>query len=126
MSKLHGKSVLLGIGIGTILTAILGLIFFLGYTPELDEARVKELAREYGMVEPGDFPVKATIEISEEDTVSDVTAKLQKAGIIKKADGFTFQTKLVSSRLQDKIKPGVYEFNGGESEEEIISILTAE
>jgi len=31
MSKLHGKSVLLGIGIGVIITALLGLIYSLGY-----------------------------------------------------------------------------------------------
>jgi len=31
MGKLHGKSVLLGIGIGVIVTALLGLIYSMGY-----------------------------------------------------------------------------------------------
>lgn len=31
MGKLHGKSVLLGIGIGIIITGLLGFIFSLGY-----------------------------------------------------------------------------------------------
>ncbi len=30
MSRLHGKSVLLGFGIGVIITALLGLIYSLG------------------------------------------------------------------------------------------------
>lgn len=122
MGKLHGKSVLLGIGIGTILTALLGFIFFLGYRPDMDEARVKELARKYGMVEPGEIG-KTTIEITENFTLAEVAEKLVKAGLVRKNNEKTFQLKLASRKAKEKILPGVYEFRGNETEEEILDIL---
>jgi cell division protein YceG involved in septum cleavage len=122
MSKLHGKSVLLGMGIGTILTALLGLIFFLGYRPDMDEAKVKELARKYGMVEPGELG-SIEVEIPKGITLTELTEKLAEAGLIKQENKVSFQIKLASQKVQDTIKPGVYEFNGGESEEQIISKL---
>jgi cell division protein YceG involved in septum cleavage len=122
MSKLHGKSVLLGMGIGTILTALLGLVFFLGYRPDMDEAKVKELARKYGMVEPGELG-SIVIEIPKGTTLTELTEKLAEAGLIKQENKVSFQIKLASQKVQDKIKPGAYEFNGGESEEQIISKL---
>lgn len=122
MGKLHGKSVLLGIGIGTILTALLGFIFFLGYRPDMDEARVKELARKYGMVEPGEIG-KTTIEITENFTLAEVAEKLVKAGLVRKDNEKTFQLKLASRKAKEKILPGVYEFRGNETEEEILDIL---
>lgn len=122
MSKLHGKSVLLGMGIGTILTALLGLIFFLGYQPEMDETKVKELARKYGMVEPGDSG-SITIVVPEDITLTGLTEKLAEAGLVEQENKVSFQIKLAGRKVQDKIKPGVYEFHGGESEEQIINIL---
>jgi len=122
MSGLHGKSVLLGIGIGTILTALLGLIFFLGYKPEMDEAKVKELARKYGMVEAGEQAGFLKIEITKGETISEITEKLAKTGLIK--DSVSFQIKIVNRNLKDEIKPGIYEFRGNENEDEIIAIIT--
>ncbi len=122
MSKLHGKSVLLGMGIGTILTALLGLIFFLGYQPEMDETKVKELARKYGMVEPGELGT-VTIEIPSGFTLTELTEKLAAAGLISEDERVAFQIKLAGRKAQEKIQPGVYEFHGGENEEEIIDTL---
>lgn len=122
MSKLHGKSVLLGIGIGTILTALLGLIFFLGYRPEMDEAKVKELARKYGMVEAGEHAESIKIEIIKGETLSAITEKLAKAELIN--DAVSFQIKIVNRNIKDEILPGIYEFNGSENEDEIIAIIT--
>ncbi|MBP7175712.1 MAG: hypothetical protein KBA53_05765 [Thermoclostridium sp.] len=122
MSKLHGKSVLLGMGIGTILTAMLGLIFFLGYQPEMDEAKVKELARKYGMVEPGESG-DIKIEIMKGFTLTELTEKLAAAGLISEDERVSFQIKLAGRKAQEKIQPGVYEFHGGENDEQIIDIL---
>lgn len=122
MSKLHGKSVLLGMGIGTILTALLGLIFFLGYTPDMDEAKVKEQARKYGMIDSSELPGKVTIEVQKEDTLSDITNKLEKAGLVK--EPVSFQIKAASRKVKDNILPGTYEFAGYENDEGILDILT--
>ncbi|NLY17974.1 MAG: endolytic transglycosylase MltG [Clostridiaceae bacterium] len=122
MSKLHGKSVLLGMGIGIILTAVLGIIFFLGYAPEMDEAKVKDLARKYGMIEPHEHPGKLEITISEDDTITGIVKKLEQLGIVKNA--VSFQIKIVNRNAKDKILPGTYEFVGNESEDEVIDILT--
>ncbi len=128
MTKLHGKSVLLGMGIGTILTALLGLIFFLGYKPEMDEAKVRELARKYGMVDPQErsnmvHKGSMIIEIKEEDTLTDITERLVNAGLVK--DSFSFQIKVINQKVKDGIIPGFYEFQGNESDQGIIDILTA-
>lgn len=122
MSKLHGKSVLLGMGIGIILSAIFGIIFFLGYTPEMDEAKVKDLARKYGMIEPHENPGRLEVIITKDDTVTSITKKLEQLGIVKNA--VSFQIKIVNRNAKDKILPGKYEFTGNESEDEIIDILT--
>lgn len=122
MSKLHGKSVLLGMGIGTILTALLGLVFFLGYQPEMDETKVKDLARKYGMVEPGELGVM-TVEIPKDITLTGLTEKLAEAGLVKQENKVSFQIKLAGRKVLDQIKPGDYEFHGGENEEQIIDIL---
>lgn len=121
MSKLHGKSVLLGIGIGIILTAMLGIIFFLGYTPDMDEAKVKKLAKQYGMVEPSEQEIPLFISIAEGDSITNITNKLAELGIIDNI--VSFQIKIVNGNAKNKIMPGIYEFRGNESEDEIIDIL---
>ncbi|NLN64542.1 MAG: hypothetical protein GX144_03880 [Clostridiaceae bacterium] len=124
MTKLHGKSVLLGMGIGTILTALLGFIFFLGYQPEMDEAKIRELAYQYGMVDPGAMG-SITVTIMKDDTLLDVTEKLASVGLIKQEDMVSFQIRLASLKAKEKkdIIPGTYEFQGNEGQEEIIGIL---
>ncbi|MDI9481703.1 MAG: hypothetical protein QM315_00770 [Bacillota bacterium] len=127
MTKIHGKSVLLGMGLGVILTALLGCIFFLGYTPEMDEAKVKSLAKKYGMIEPGEITRigvngKISIEVEESDTLAQIAKKLQDTGLIK--ENMQFQLKVLNQKAEDKIFPGVYKFNGNENEQEIINSLT--
>jgi hypothetical protein len=95
MTKIHGKSVLLGMGLGVILTALLGCIFFLGYTPEMDEAKVKSLAKKYGMIEPGEITRigvngKISIEVEESDTLAQIAKKLQDTGLIKENMQFVY------------------------------------
>ncbi|HEY8501021.1 MAG TPA: hypothetical protein VIL89_10405 [Clostridia bacterium] len=127
MTKIHGKSVLLGMGLGIILTALLGCIFFLGYTPDMDEAKIKSLAKKYGMIEPGELAQisvsgRITIEVEEKDTLSQIAKKLRDIGLIKET--MQFQLKVLNRKSEDKILPGIYEFTGNEDEQEIINILT--
>jgi hypothetical protein len=129
MTKIHGKSVLLGMGLGVILTALLGCIFFLGYTPEMDEAKVKSLAKKYGMIEPGEITRigvngKISIEVEESDTLAQIAKKLQDTGLIK--ENMQFQLKVLNQKAEDKIFPGVYrdtyDMNGNLIKTEKISV----
>lgn len=122
MSNLHGKSVLLGMGIGIILTAFLGTVFFLGYTPEMDKAKVMDLAKKYGMIEPQEQVIKLEVTITDQDSITDIIKKLDNLGIIN--DIVSFQIKTVNNNVKDKIVPGTYEFNGNETEDEIVNIIT--
>jgi gas vesicle protein len=51
MRKVHEKSVLLGIGIGMIITAIAGMIFSAGNNKELSKEEIISRAKGYGLVE---------------------------------------------------------------------------
>lgn len=120
--KLHVKSVFFGMGIGIILTAIIGMIFFLGYTPEMDKAKVMELARKYGMVDSAEIRKPLEVTISKEDTVKAITEKLVSLGLVE--DAVTFQIKIINRNAKDNIISGNYEFTGLESEDEIIDKIT--
>ncbi|HZK27201.1 MAG TPA: hypothetical protein VFD00_06655 [Thermoclostridium sp.] len=122
MGKLHGKSVLLGVGIGVILTALIALVFSIGYRPELDKDKVKELARGYGMVDLKDVNKPLRIEIKEGDTITHIAKQLAEKGLIQ--DEVSFQIKVVNRNLKEQIKTGIFELNGDESEDVIIEIIT--
>lgn len=115
MNKLHGKSVLLGMGIGIILTALLGLIFTLGYSPQTARPRGGEQINQSGGT--------LRLEITKEDTLTEITEKLTELKLVENA--VTFQIKIVSRKIQDQIIPGTYEFQGNEDEEEVLKILTS-
>lgn len=57
MQKFHIKSILLGIGMGIIITSILSMIYLAGINPEsnISKEKVIELAKKYGMVENTGF-----------------------------------------------------------------------
>ena len=40
MRLLDSKSIILGLGIGIIITSLLGVIFFAGYEPQLSDANI--------------------------------------------------------------------------------------
>lgn len=127
MTRIHGKSILLGMGFGTIFTALIGCIFFLGYTPDMDEAKVKTLAKKCGMIEPGELAQisvngRISIEVEESDTLAEIAKKLNDMGLL--TETMQFQLKVLNQKAEGKILPGVYEFTGNEDEQEIIDILT--
>lgn len=51
MRKVHEKSIVLGIGIGMIITAIAGMIFSAGTPKELSKEEIISLAKGYGLIE---------------------------------------------------------------------------
>lgn len=55
MRKVHEKSIFLGIGIGMIITAIVGMIFSAGSPKELSKAEIISLAKGYDLVEKVKF-----------------------------------------------------------------------
>ena len=88
----------------------------------MNEDKVKELARGYGMVELKDVKAPLRIEIKKDDTVAHIAKKLVEKGLIQ--DEVSFQIKIVNRNLKEHIKTGVFEFNGDESEDAIIEIIT--
>lgn len=52
MRKVYGKSVVLGIGIGMIITATAGMIYSAGNQNKLSKEEIISLAKEYGLKEP--------------------------------------------------------------------------
>jgi hypothetical protein len=52
MRKVHEKSILLGIGIGMIITAIAGMIYSAGTHKELTREEIISRAKGYGLIEP--------------------------------------------------------------------------
>jgi hypothetical protein len=55
MRKLHEKSIVLGIGIGMIITSIAGMIYSAGTQKELGKEEIISLAKTYGLIEPAGF-----------------------------------------------------------------------
>ncbi|HEY5583625.1 MAG TPA: ABC transporter substrate-binding protein [Ruminiclostridium sp.] len=55
MKKVHEKSIVLGIGIGMIITAISGMIFSAGTNKELSKSEIISLAKGYGLIEQVKF-----------------------------------------------------------------------
>lgn len=55
MKKLHEKSIVLGIGIGMIITSIAGMIYSAGTQKELSKEEIISLAKTYGLIEPAGF-----------------------------------------------------------------------
>ncbi len=92
MKRLHGKSVLLGMGIGIILTALLGMLFFLGYQPVPDDESVMKRAEVLGMVQASEIIVDGIhrqvdggwrVETKDGETMQDFALRLKNAGVIK-------------------------------------------
>lgn len=63
MKNFHIKSIILGVGIGMVLTAIISIIFLAGIdmSKTLSKDQVIKLAKEYGMVESGSTGQKQSV-----------------------------------------------------------------
>ncbi|MFZ5987409.1 MAG: hypothetical protein ACOYWZ_09855 [Bacillota bacterium] len=73
MQKFHVKSIILGLGIGVVLTSIIGIIYSAGMNPEMSKDEIIARAKQYGMVLSSDI-IKSDIDkesINEDRDVED-------------------------------------------------------
>lgn len=130
MKLIDGKSVLLGMGIGIIITSILGFIFFLGYQPQLSDTEIIDRAKHLGLTDNiaqnGDFvrnqDGSLTFVITEGEDASQVAEKLYAAGII--GSSIEFELIIKKDNLQDAIKPGKYRLSFNNDINNIIEMIT--
>lgn len=130
MKLIDGKSVLLGMGLGIIMTSILGVIFFLGYEPQLSDSEIIQMAQKLGMVDrystEDDImrnPDGSIIFIIKEDeSFTQVSKRLYEAGIIESS--IEFEIMLKKGKLEALIKPGQYTISFEDDIEKIIQKLT--
>lgn len=130
MKLIDGKSVLLGMGIGIIVTAILGFVFFLGYQPQLSDSEIIDRAKHLGMSDnvsrDGDFvrnrDGSLSFTINEGDTSRQVADELYAAGVIDSS--IEFELAVQKDNLQDSIKPGKYNISYTDGVNAIIDMIT--
>lgn len=66
MHKFHIKSILLGIGVGIVLTAFMSIIYLAGNKQTLSKEDVIERAKQYGMVFSDETVLSKSIEDTKE------------------------------------------------------------
>ncbi len=100
MRKVHGKSVILGIGMGMIITAIAGLIYTGGGVAESNQNMSREeiirLAKTYGMVE--------SVHILDDDTIQNTAPNTSSA--VSSGAGTTSETTDDQRNITIVIKSG--------------------
>jgi hypothetical protein len=79
MKSFHIKSILMGIGIGIILTALIGIIYSAGMSPQMSKQEIMEKAKQYGMVLSSDTIIRADDDFI--DDKEDSTALMEKEAI---------------------------------------------
>ncbi len=132
MKLIDGKSVLLGMGLGIILTSLLGVVFFMGYKPELSDTEVIGLARKLGMVdrfEQGeDIKRKADgtllFIVHQNESYTEVSKRLYDAGIIESS--IEFEIMIKKEKLEQSIKAGTYSVSFKDDAKAIIEKITSE
>lgn len=130
MKLIDGKSVLLGLGLGIIITSLLGIIFFAGYKPQLSDAEIISHARKLGMMDRyesgGDIRRKddgsLLFTIHENESFTDVSRRLYEAGIIESS--IEFEIMIKKDKLENSIKPGEYNISYNDDTREIIEKIT--
>ena len=63
------------------------------------------------------------VTVEEADSVQDVADKLEQAGLIRDAELFVIQEKLVG--FKNGLQPGTYTLNTSQTPEEMIEIMSA-
>ncbi|MCX7772702.1 MAG: endolytic transglycosylase MltG [Clostridia bacterium] len=130
MKLIDGKSVLLGMGLGIIITSILGVIFFAGFKPQLSDADVIDMAKKLGMVDrySQSQDIKRNpdgslmFKVSEGESFTSVSKRLYDAGII--SSSIEFEIMIKKENLQDAIKPGEYSISFQDDTKAIIKKIT--
>lgn len=146
MKRIFWGSLILGIGIGIFITALLAIIWF--DQPNVDNAlsdqQIIEKAKALGMIDPTEGSYKQSITVDEKTheetekgsssqesfvvltvnkgmTVSDVASVLENTGIISDADVFIDEVR--KADLITKLQPGIFEIKKGSTTDEIIRLL---
>lgn len=130
MKLLDGKSILMGMGIGIIITSILGIIFFAGTEPKLTDAEIISRSRKLGMADRYELrdDIKRNndgsllFKVYEHEEFTDISKRLYEEGIIKSS--IEFEIIIKKDELESSIKPGEYIINFGDSTKAIIEKLT--
>lgn len=147
MRNFHIKSLILGIGIGIVLTSVISMVYSFGTKPvqKISNEEVKKMARQLGMVESSQIikdidsvkdnnskaykdaklksnDDKVQFEIIEGDTSEIVADKLIDLGLIDSRAGFLL--KLEEMGLSTRIKPGKYKVKRGISIQTLIDEIT--
>lgn len=124
---------MLGVGIGVIATAFLGILFFMGVTPTLSDAEIRERALAIGMVDrteteladgmvrEADGTVLLTVQDSSE--WDGLPERLFDAGVITSAMEFRIRVRKTSPAFE--LKPGLYRFVSGASTEAVADAVAA-
>jgi len=129
---IDGKSVLLGMGIGIIITAMIGFIFFLGYTPQLKDSEIIERARSLGMIDPFENGTEIKrnrdgtllFTIHEGESYADISKRLYESGIIDSS--IEFELMIKKEKLENSIKPGQYTITSADDTKSIIRKITGQ
>jgi len=109
MKRIHINSLLLGIGLGIITTALLGMLFFLGYEPVLSNEEIMKKAEALGMtyadstLEKDILQLKDgtwSIQLNEDESIHELARRLQKSGVIESELEFE-----ITAKKGNKIKP---------------------
>lgn len=129
MKLIEGKSVILGMGMGIIITAIMAMIFFAGVEPKLSDADIIQRARELGMVDK--YEVRDDIRrnadgslifvIYENEDFTSISKRLYDEGIIESSIEFDIIIK--KEKLENNIKPGSYTIGYNDNTKTIIQKL---
>lgn len=130
MKLIDGKSVLLGMGMGIIITAIIAMIFFAGVEPKSSDADIIGRARKLGMVDK--YEARDDISrnpdgslvfvVHENEEFTDVANRLYNEGIIESSIEFDIIIK--KENLENAIKPGSYSIGYNDDTKTIIEKLT--
>ncbi len=89
MKQVRGPGVLLGVGLGMLLTALVGLVFYYGTNPTSDDETVIRRATELGMqwpagldgvVHTGDGSI--LFDVAPGESVESLAERLERAGIL--------------------------------------------
>jgi cell division protein YceG involved in septum cleavage len=112
MKRYHVPSLLLGFGLGLLITALTGVVFFSIAPANLSDEEIMERAAALGMQHPGqaEWPMAAdgmkTLELSGTEGVSALAQRLSASGVLDAPLAFEILAR--QETLPDPLPQGVY------------------
>ena len=128
MKRYHVPSLLLGFGLGLLITALTGVVFFSGADVRLTDEEIMMRAAALGMSHTGEaglYHVQTNggsrLELSGEERVSALAQRLAKAGILEAS--LEFEILARQEALQDPPEKGVYLLPPDCTAKQLVSVL---